>query len=92
MFQAPPGVAEDLKAVDQLQATAADEMQARFDNIRVKVKAGERRVGVAFIQRSFAESDSTLRPVAMRCRRWSAPRAFRVSTSRPVQRDRAGRY
>jgi hypothetical protein len=65
VFQASAGGAEDLKAVDQRQAEAADEMQARFDNIHVKVKAGQRRVGVAFIQRSFAESDSTLRPVAM---------------------------
>lgn len=65
VFKASAGGAEDLKAVDQLQATAADEMQSRFDNIHVKVKAGQRRVGVAFIQRSFAESDSTLRPVAM---------------------------
>jgi hypothetical protein len=65
VFQASAGGAEDLQAVDQRQAEAADEMQARFDNIHVKVKAGQRRVGVAFIQRSFAESDSTLRPVAM---------------------------
>jgi hypothetical protein len=65
VFRASAGGAEDLKAVDQRQAEAADEMQARFDNIHVKVKAGQRRVGVAFIQRSFAESDSTLRPVAM---------------------------
>lgn len=65
VFQASAGGAKDLKAVDQHQAAAADEMQARFDNIHVKVKAGQRRVGVAFIQRSFAESDSTLRPVAM---------------------------
>jgi hypothetical protein len=65
VFKASAGGAEDLKAVDQLQATAADEMQSRFDNIHVKVKAGQRRIGVAFIQRSFAESDSTLRPVAM---------------------------
>ena len=65
VFKASAGGAEDLKAVDQLQATAADEMQSRFDNIHVRVKAGQRRVGVAFVQRSFAESDSTLRPVAM---------------------------
>jgi len=65
VFQASAGGAKDLQAVDQRQAEAADEMQARFDNIHVKVKAGQRRVGVAFIQRSFAESDSTLRPVAM---------------------------
>ncbi len=60
----PPAARRICKAVDQRQAEAADEMQARFNHIRVKVKAGQRRVGVAFIQRSFAESDSTLRPIA----------------------------
>jgi hypothetical protein len=65
VFQASAGGPEDLKAVDQLQAEAADEMQARFNHIRVSVKAGQRRVGVAFIQRSFAESDSTLQPIAV---------------------------
>jgi mono/diheme cytochrome c family protein len=64
VFQASAGGPEDLKAVDQRQAEAADEMQSRFDHIRVKVKAGQRRVGVAFIQRSMAESDSILRPIA----------------------------
>ena len=65
VFKAAAGGAEDLKAVDQLQAQAADEMQSRFDDIHVKVKAGRRQVGVAFIQRSFAETDSTVKPVAM---------------------------
>jgi hypothetical protein len=64
VFQASAGGPDDLKAVDQRQAEAADEMQARFNHIRVKVKAGQRRVGVAFIQRSMAESDSILRPIA----------------------------
>ena len=40
-------------------------MQARFNDIRVKVKAGPHRVGVAFMQRSFAQSDSPLQPIAM---------------------------
>ena len=64
VFQGKFGGPEDLKAVDQRQATAADEMQARFNGIRVRVPAGEHRVGVAFIQRSFAESDSPLQPIA----------------------------
>jgi hypothetical protein len=65
VFEQAAGGKDDLKAVDQLQADAAEEMQRRFNNIRVKVKAGEHRVGVAFIQRSFAQSDSPLQPIAM---------------------------
>ena len=64
VFDGVFGGQEDLKAVDQHQATAADEMQSRFNHIRVKVKAGAHRVGVSFIQRSFAESDSPLQPIA----------------------------
>lgn len=65
VFEETVGGPEDLKDVDLRQAIAADEMQARFNNIRVKVKAGMRRVGVAFVQRSFAQSDSPLQPIAM---------------------------
>jgi len=64
VFQEQFGGPEDLKYVDQQQAIAADDMQNRFNNIRVKVKAGVRRVGVTFIQRSFAQSDSPLQPIA----------------------------
>jgi len=83
VFQASAGGAEDLKAVDQLQAEAADEMQARFNGIRVKVKAGQRRVGVAFIQRSLAESDSVLRPIAVLPEMERVPRIPGVDISGP---------
>jgi hypothetical protein len=65
VFQQEFGGPEDLKDVDQRQSAAADEMQSRFNGIRVRVKAGPHRVGVAFIQRTFAESDSPLQPMAM---------------------------
>ena len=65
VFQQTYGGPDDLKAVDQRQAIAADEIQNRFNQIRVPVKAGVRRVGVSFIQRSFAQSDSPLQPIAM---------------------------
>jgi hypothetical protein len=64
VFQATAGGPEDLKAVDQRQAIAADEIQQRFDHITVPVKAGRRRIGVTFVARSFAESDSPLQPIA----------------------------
>src|ERR1700733_6410088 len=64
VFQGTVGGAADLQAVDQRQAEAADELQARFNHIRVRLKAGPHKVGVAFVQRSFAESDSPLQPIA----------------------------
>ena len=65
VFEQQVGGEEDLKLVDQKQAGGEAELQARFDHIRVKVKSGQRKVGAAFIARSFAESDSPLQPVAM---------------------------
>ena len=64
VFEQDLGGKDDLKAVDQEQATAADQMQQRFNHIRVKLKAGPHRVGVSFVQRSFAESESPLQPIA----------------------------
>jgi hypothetical protein len=64
VFDRSFGGPEDLEAVDQHQAIAADEMQSRFNHIRVRIKAGAHRVGVTFIQRSYAESDSPLQPIA----------------------------
>ena len=65
VFDQQVGGPEDLKYVDQQQAIAADELQSRFNNIRVRVKAGPHRIGVAFVQRSLAQSDSWLQPIAM---------------------------
>ncbi len=64
VFEGTVGGPADLQAVDQRQAEAADELQARFNHIRVRMKAGPHKVGVAFVQRSFAESDSPLQPIA----------------------------
>jgi mono/diheme cytochrome c family protein len=64
VFAGTVGGPKDLQAVDQRQAEAADELQARFNHIRVRIKAGPHQVGVAFVQRSFAESDSPLQPIA----------------------------
>jgi mono/diheme cytochrome c family protein len=64
VFDGTVGGPADLQAVDVRQAEAADELQARFNHIRVRIKAGPHKVGVAFVQRSFAESDSPLQPIA----------------------------
>ncbi len=65
VFQQDAGGPEDQRYVDQQQAIAADNMQARFNHIRVRVRAGVHRIGVAFIERSQAQSDSPLQPIAM---------------------------
>lgn len=65
VFQQEAGGPDDLKYVDQQQAIAADNMQARFNHIRVRVPAGLHRIGVAFVERSYAQSDSPLQPIAM---------------------------
>jgi hypothetical protein len=83
VFQAGAGGPEDLKAVDQRQAEAADELQARFNDIRVRVRAGKRRVGVAFIQRSYAESDSILQPIAVMPEMERVPRIPGIDISGP---------
>lgn len=48
---------EDAEAVDRLQTPAITEIQQRFAQIRIPVKAGTHRIGVGFVGRSFAESD-----------------------------------
>lgn len=65
VFEQEVGGADDLKAVDVQQSIAAEEMQKRFNHIRLKIKAGAHRVGITFVQRSFAQSDSPLQPIAM---------------------------
>lgn len=64
VFERSFGGPEDLKAVDQHQAEASGAIEARFKHIRVHVDAGLHRVGVSFIARSLAESDSPLQPIA----------------------------
>jgi hypothetical protein len=62
VFEEEVGGEEDLKNIDQNQATAVAEILSRFDNIPVDVTAGTHTVGVTFIARTFAESDDTLQP------------------------------
>lgn len=63
VFEQRLGGEEDLKALDQLQASADKEVQDRFRNIRLKVPAGPHRIGIAFIARSHAEGNEILEPL-----------------------------
>jgi mono/diheme cytochrome c family protein len=62
VFERSVGGDADIKAIDQRQAAAVAEINGRFQNIPVSIKAGPHRVGVTFVARSFAESDETLFP------------------------------
>ena len=89
VFEGVFGGPADLKAVDQHQATAADEMQSRFNRHQgARCKAGEHKVGVAFIERSFAESDSPLQPIAELPEMERVPNIPGRRHLRTVQRDR----
>ena len=65
VFEGSLGGPEDLKAADQKQAPAVKEIRARFENVHQKVTAGPHKIGLAFIQRSFAESDDKLEPLGV---------------------------
>ena len=54
------GGEEDSKALDQQQIQAVEAIKNRFRHIRVPVKAGHRKIGAAFVARSFAEGDYLL--------------------------------
>jgi mono/diheme cytochrome c family protein len=63
VFTAELGGEQDLKSLDQKQAPAAKAIRDRFSNIKVPVKAGPHKIGIAFVARSFAETDDTLMPL-----------------------------
>ena len=48
---------EDAEAVDRIQTPAITEIQRRFQDISIPVKAGRHTIGATFVARTFAESD-----------------------------------
>src|SRR5690606_23293206 len=54
------GGPEDLRKLDLEQAPAVAEINGRFSDIRLPLTSGRHRIGVAFVARSFAESDEFL--------------------------------
>jgi hypothetical protein len=59
-FETKIGGEEDMKAIDQKQDPAVDAINARLKKIRFKATAGPHKVAVAFIHRTYAESDDKL--------------------------------
>ena len=60
IFERAIGGGDDLKALDQIQAPAVAEINGRFKDIPITVSSGPHKIGVAFVARSFAESDEFL--------------------------------
>ncbi len=64
VYRTHVGGAQDLKDIDQKQDPAVDAINKRLKNIRFKATAGMHKVAVAFLERSFAESDARLFTIA----------------------------
>jgi mono/diheme cytochrome c family protein len=60
IFERSIGGGEDLRKLDQEQAPAVAEINGRFKDIPITVSSGPHKIGVAFVARSFAESDEFL--------------------------------
>ena len=58
------GGEQDLRDIDQKQDPAVDAINKRLKNIHFHVTAGVHKVGVTFLERSFAESDARLFSIA----------------------------
>ncbi len=63
-FRTSVGGPADMKAIDQLQDPAVDAINKRLKGIRFGATAGVHRVSVAFLARTFAESDGRYFDVA----------------------------
>jgi hypothetical protein len=55
----------DHKAIDQLLDPAVEEINGRLRKIRFRATAGQHRLAVTFVHRSFAESDERTRTIAL---------------------------
>lgn len=64
IYETTIGGEEDMKAIDQKQDPAVDAINKRLKNIRFKATAGLHKVGVTFLERTFAESDARLFTIA----------------------------
>jgi len=59
------GGEKDHKAIDQLLDPAVEEINGRLRKIRFRATAGQHRLAITFVHRSFAESDERVRTQAL---------------------------
>ena len=55
----------DHKAIDQRLDPAVEDINGRLRKIRFKATAGQHKLAITFVQRSFAESDERIRAIAL---------------------------
>jgi mono/diheme cytochrome c family protein len=65
VFQQQVGGEEDSKLIEQKQAPAVAQVNARFQNIAANVSAGPHLVGVTFVAHTYAESDEAMQPLRL---------------------------
>src|SRR5215831_9430450 len=56
VFEGRVGGEDDIKAIDQKQASAVAGINGRFQNVPISVKAGPHKIGVTFVARTYAQS------------------------------------
>ena len=59
------GGEKDHKAIDQHLDTAVEEINGRLRKIRFKATAGQHKIAITFVHRSYAESDERIRTSAL---------------------------
>jgi hypothetical protein len=59
------GGEKDHKAIDQRLDAAVEEINGRLRKIRFKAPAGQHKIAITFVHRSFAESDERVRTAAL---------------------------
>jgi hypothetical protein len=59
------GGEEDHKAIDQTLDPAVERINNRLRKIRFHATAGQHKLGITFLQRSYAESDERVRTIAL---------------------------
>ena len=65
LYRTDIGGDADQKSIDQLQDPAVAAINGRLRNISFHTTAGQHRIAVTFLKRSFAESDERIRTVAV---------------------------
>lgn len=63
VFEQTLGGASDFKEADQDRLAWAQELRRRLRPVRVHLTAGPHRIGIAFVERSEADSDDWLQPL-----------------------------
>ena len=76
------------QGIDQKLDPAVEEINGRLRKIRFKTTAGQHKLGITFLHRSFAESDERTRTIGARGRPGAHPGGARAADPRAAVGDR----